>query len=61
MYTDAQCYYVVLGNYSYGGSVAALVSNDSVKVTISKIYDGQCTVYIKNLLSYSIDVEIVII
>lgn len=61
MYTDAQCYYIVLGNYSYGGSVLPLLSNDLVNVTISKISDGQCTVYIKNLLGYEINVEVVII
>ena len=61
MHTSASAYYIVLGNYSYGGTVVTIYNNENVSVFIERIQDGQCRVFISNKLPYQISVETVVI
>ena len=61
MHTSASAYYIVLGNYSYGGTVVTIYNNENVSVSIERIQDGQCRVFISNKLPFQISVETVII
>lgn len=61
MYSSASAYYIVLGNYSYGGTVVTIYNNENVSVSIERIQDGQCRVFISNKLPYQISVETVVI
>lgn len=61
MYSSASAYYIVLGNYSYGGTLVTIYNNENVSVSIERIQDGQCRVFISNKLPFQISVETVII